>query len=230
MKNPKRSTANRNHSLYYEPFFTPEPGVSLPVLTEKGPLVRKYLDIAYRVFKQARESHSRILVACFTLTIPHDIELPDDIENNKAIVRFIRSVESKVSADIERKKSPHRCPVRYLIAREISNDGMPHFHVVILLNGHAYRTVGTFDYEKSNLFWIVTEAWASALKVSEVEAVGCVRIGGKHQKTPGVSYYYLTSRDHYQKFPEAFKRASYLCKLATKQFGKRYKGVLSSQK
>ncbi|MDW5376396.1 inovirus-type Gp2 protein [Halomonas sp. HP20-15] len=223
---PKRSTANSNHTLHWQPFFSPKAGIDLPVLTARGPLVVEYLHRTYEVFERALEVHSKVIVCCFTLTLPHGITLPEDIESNGPIVRFIASAKSKVRADLKRKGSPHKCPVRYVIAREMSGNGRTHYHVVLLVNGHVYRTVGTIDYEGINLFWMVAEAWASALRIELVEAVTRVKTGNRHSK---LSYYFLTRESGQANLDDAFRRASYLCKRDTKQFGDRYRGLLTSE-
>jgi len=223
---PKRSTANRNHTLHWQPRFSPVPGVTLPVLTARGPLIIDYLHRAYRVFEKAMQAHSRVIVCCFTLTLPLGITLPDDAHSNAAIGRFLRSVKSRVTADLYRKRSPHKSPVRYIVAREMSGSKRPHFHVILLLNGHAYKTVGTIGYEGSNLFGIVAKAWASALRVKPEEAVTRVKVGNRNSR---VGYYYLTPEDGYASLPDAFRRTSYLCKRDTKEFGDHYRGLLTSE-
>lgn len=226
MKPPsKLSTDNRNHTMYYENFYSPNSSISLPVLTARGPLVLEYLHRTYRVFNEAMQAHSRVFVCCFTLNLPGKVSLPNDVDTNEPIRRFLASVKSKISADRKRKKSPHKDSVRYTIARELSGLRKTHYHVFLFLNGHAYRTIGTLGYEGNNVFWMVVGAWASALGISEEDAVSSVKVGNYRSR---MSSYFLTPDDGYAALPDAFRRASYLCKRDTKTFGHGYRGLLTS--
>ncbi|MBW6390200.1 YagK/YfjJ domain-containing protein [Billgrantia antri] len=222
----KRSTENTNHTLHYAPTFEPEPGVSLPVLTEKGPLVTSYLDTLYRVVKDAMNDHGRVLLVRCDLYCPREMPLSDNAHTNEFADKFIASVKSKVKADMRRKKSPHKPAVRFVMAREYSTCNRPHYHLALLLNGHAYRALGTFDYNGDNLFWKIAEAWASAWNIPVEMAM--TRVYYRWGKR-GVSVYRLNPEDNYVNFPAAFQRCSYLCKAATKRFGNGSRGLLSSK-
>jgi hypothetical protein len=222
----KRSTDNTNHTLHYESIFEPEPGISLPVLTAKGPLVKIYLHALYRVLKNAMNDHGRVLIVRCELYFPREMPILDSADTNGVADKFIASLKSKVKADMRRKKSPHKPAVRYVMAREYSKYDRPHYHLALLLNGHAYRVLGTFDYNGDNLFWKVAEAWASALNIPvEMAKARVYYRWGKR----GVSVYRLNPEDNYIQMPAAFQHCSYLCKAATKRFGKGHRGLLSSK-
>ncbi|WP_193085965.1 YagK/YfjJ domain-containing protein [Halomonas sp. FME65] len=221
----KRSTDNTNHIHYYQPTYEPEQGISLPVSNGKGPLVKSYLDTTYRVFKNAMQDHGRVLVIRCELYLPRNRPLPDNVHTNEIIRKFVASFKSKVKADMYRKNSPHKPAVRYVIAREYSRYNRPHYHVALFLNGHAYYTLGTFDY-RNNLFWRIAEAWGSALEISTEEAKARVYYNWGNR---GVSFYRLNPEDDYMNLPAAFKHTSYLCKAATKRFGSGHRGLLASQ-
>lgn len=224
---PKRSKDNPNHLLHYHPEYTPIDGVVFPVMTEKGPLVANYLDQAYAVFRQGLQAHSKVLAVRFDLHLPQGATLPEDAETNRVVRRFLSSLQSKIDANLKRKGSPHRCPVRHIVARETGpKSGRVHFHVMLLLNGHAFRQLGVIETDEDNLFWLIVEAWASALRVDLVTAVDGVQCGFNR---PGVKHYYLDPVEDYDKLPKAFHRASYLCKATSKQFGQRHRGLMTSK-
>lgn len=226
MNQPKRSKDNRNHILHYDPEYTPCEGVIIPVMTEKGPLVRNYLDQAYGVFNHALQAHSRVLALRFDLHLPKKVSLPDDAESNQVIRRFLSSLQSRIDAHLKRKGNPHSCPVRHIVAREVGRkSGRVHFHVMLLLNGHAFRHVGAIETDEDNLFWRIVAAWTSALGIDLREAVDGVQFGFKR----GVVQYYLYREKDYDKLRMAFHRASYLCKAATKRFGQRHQGLMTSK-
>lgn len=227
MSHPKRSKDNRNHSLHYAPEYSPAEGVVYPVMTERGPLVSNYLDQAYAVFRKALEHHSRILAVRFDLHIPRGMSLPDHKESSQIIRRFLASIQSKIDANLKRKQSPHQCPLRYIVAREIGPlNGRVHFHVMLLVNGHAYRQLGTMEPYVSNLFNMIGEAWASGLGILLEDAINSVQ----YRFRPGVCQYYLDPLEDYDKLPKAFHRVSYLCKAQTKHFGQWQRGLMTSRK
>lgn len=224
----KRSQDNTNHRLHYHSEFTPpqERGLIFPVMTEQGPLVENYLEQAYNVFHKAMAAHSRVLAVRFDLHLPHGVALPEDAESNQVIRRFLASLSSKIRANLKRKESPHRCPVRHIVAREVGpRNKRVHFHVMLLLNGHAYRQLGTMASEAPNLFWMIAEAWASALKLDVADTVNSIQCGFER----GPVIYYLDPIEDYEKLPEAFRRVSYLCKAQTKHFGQHRHGLMTSR-
>jgi len=227
MKHLKRLKQNRNNILHYRPEYMPTEGVVMPAMTEKGPLILNYLDRAYQVFDHALKAHTKVLAVRFDLKIPRGITQPEDAKTNRVVRRFLASLQSKINANLKRKHSPHKCPVRYIVAREIGGKNQNvHYHLMLLLNGHAFRHIGTMDYEGDNVFWLIVDAWASALKVTSEEAVNGVQFGFRR----GVVQYYLDPTEDYDKLPKAFHRASYLCKAHTKQYGERHHGLMTSKK
>lgn len=228
LKRPKRLKQNRNHTLHYNQEYSPKENVTLPVLTQDGPVITSYLDRAFKVFDKALDAHSKVLVVRFDLKVPAQISLPENAGGNGVIRLFLDSLEAKIEANLHRKGSPHKCPVRYIIAREIGdkNQGL-HYHVMLLLNGHAFRHIGAIESEEDNPFWLIVGAWASALKTTDEEAVDGVQFGFNRK---GVRQYYLDPSLDYHLLPDAFRRSSYLCKAHTKHFGEGHHGLMTSRK
>lgn len=248
--NNKLLRSNSNLSLHYETNYSPEPGIILPVHVNKGPLIKEYLDQLFRVIVQSINDHKRVLACRFNLTLPHNCILPDDTYTNGPINRFHKSLKSKIEHDLRLKRSPHRCRVRYARAREISSNGMPHYHILLLLNLNVYNTPGTADYEGRNIFRIVTEAWANALHIPYEYAISVVNLSGsnlyrnywpecchndqhwqpaKNEEWRRYTHYYLEPRDNYNALPLLFERASYLCKAYSKQYGNHIRSFETSR-
>ena len=89
---------------------------------------------------------------------------------------------------------------------------------------------------------MVVEAWASALRIPDEEAIVRVHYDKKSSRSNinslspnfdpeigGVSFR-LEPRDNYAQLPLLFKRASYLCKAEGKQYGERYRAFETSRK
>lgn len=228
MMHTQRHSHNPNLHLHFEKYYCPEPGVQLPVMLHRGPLVSEYLDDLYRVIKQALTDHRRVLACRFDLTLPEHCPLPVDAYTNGPINRFFKSIKTKLQYERIKRNCPHRSPLRYVRVRELSQDGMPHYHVLLLLNLNAYNTPGSVTYEKGrNLFWMVAEAWASALQLPVADAVGRVHYArwkrdvenfNCKQELSG-SYFWLEPKDNYARLPHLFERASYMCKADGKSYG-----------
>lgn len=228
--------AQRHLTLVTSATYQPAPGIELPVLTQKGPLVKAYLDIVYRVIMNAIHDSKRVLACRFDLTLPHGVPLPQDGHTNGPIQRCMASLHAKINYDRQRRESPHRCRVRYVIAREHSQDGAPHFHLLLLFNLHAYHTPGTVDYDGRNLFNMLAEAWASALRVPLDTAKTCVQLSRGHATEHAAwqgdvySHYYLEPGNNYCALPALYFRASYLCKLYSKAYGEEHRSILYSHR
>ena len=78
LKRPKRLKQNRNHTLHYNQEYSPKENVTLPVLTQDGPVITSYLDRAFKVFDKALDAHSKVLVVRFDLKVPAQISLPEN--------------------------------------------------------------------------------------------------------------------------------------------------------
>lgn len=109
-------------------------------------------------------------------------------------------------------------------AREVGRGGRPHYHLLIQLNRDAYHVVGKLRSRRVNNISRI-EAWVSALGLSVEQMDGLVNIPENatywiYRSVPG---------DEVDERPELFCRASYLCKMATKSYGDRQRGVDTSR-
>ncbi|MGO3847440.1 inovirus Gp2 family protein [Pseudoalteromonas sp. KG3] len=181
------------------------------------PLVIPYLNAIEQVMHAACSVHKR------TFAVRIDLRLPAysntiDLGSNKAITRFIASLEAQIKADTKRKaregKNPHPCSIRYIWAREKNTAHRQHYHWVLLFNKDRYHCTGKVDIGNENLFTRITVAWASALSLPFHEVLQFVHL-------PKNAHYYLDANNTNFKadYSSLYKRASYLAKLNTKQYG-----------
>jgi hypothetical protein len=205
-----RHPDNSNLTLHYDNTFG-----ECPVMAEKGPFIREYLQTLHTTMLRALDDHPRTFAFRFDLRLPTDKPLPDDAYTNWVIYRFIESLKAKIWNDrataSQQYGRAHDTRVRYVWAREIGEGGRPHHHFLMLLNQDAYHRVGRFNSEQDNMFNRLQEAWASALELDVADVAGLVEI-------PKNGTFYLARGDE-QAFAHAFHRASYFCKVATKQYG-----------
>jgi hypothetical protein len=206
----QRLRTNTNLSLHFENYYQ-----GLPVMVQKGPLIREYLEMLYHTTQRALEEHARVFAVRFDLRLPDGKPLPEDAFTNRVIQRFIDSLKAKIKHARERSKqvhgSAHNTSVHYAWAREFGQTGKPHHHFVLLLNNDAYCTLGNFNLSSDNMYSRLHGAWASALGLSLVESYGLVHIPPNPQ--------YKLDRVNAVEIAKFFERASYLCKAATKVFG-----------
>ena len=145
--------------------------------------------------------------------------IPDDALSNRVISRFLESFKAKIEHNRdkarEQNKYAHDCRVRYVWARERSEAGRQHYHLLILLNRDAYYTIGRLQPQRPNMISRMQEAWASALKCEVEQVRGLVHIPSNAE--------YRVDREvrpgNVDYLPDLFHRASYLCKAATKRYG-----------
>lgn len=188
-------------------------------MTDKGPFVEEYLSCILRVIQRALSQYPRVMAFRVDLNLPRDIDPSEYADANKFISRFIASFSAKIEYHrrqlLEQKKDARDCRVRYAWAREVGGNGRPHYHLVFLLNLDAYHRPGQLKSTRRNLVARLQEAWASALQLSMDQVDGLVNI------TENATYriYRDVPEGKVDELPELFRRASYLCKAATKSYG-----------
>src|SRR5690606_5015111 len=99
----------------------------------------------------------------------------------------------------------------YVWAREYGlRSSKPHFHLLLLFNGHTFNTLGHFSNTQESLYNRIGESWGEALGIHVAE-------GSKFTHFPQTGQYLVDSRDLSQ-VTQVFRRASYLAKVASKGF------------
>ena len=187
----------------------------LPVNTNNGYMSNSYLTSVYRTIMAALSSHPRTLAIRVDLSFPKGA-LMGGVEINGAISRFIENLKYRIKkyngSVMPCGRIKHHSDVRYIWVREQSTSDLPHFHVVLLLNGDSFNTLGSFTSYSDNLFHRIREAWNSAL------GFGC-RSNENYIHVPENPCYRVNQE---QGLSELFYRVSYLCKVRTKHFSKHY--------
>ncbi|MDP5798607.1 inovirus-type Gp2 protein [Pseudomonas aeruginosa] len=207
----KRHQKNTNLLLHYDNTYQ-----DLPVMEDKGPFVSNHLSQLFTVMLSALVRHHRIYAIRFDLCLPADKSMhPSDALTNNIIKRFYASFKEKIKHDRKRaasiNKRAHNSDVLYAWARESASQDQQHYHGIIFLNHDAYNSLGTYELGRKNNYNRLLESWASALRIPVEKAVGLVNI------PPNATYRIDASDRESQKI--FFRRASYLCKATTKQYG-----------
>lgn len=202
-----RNPNNHNHKLH-----TGEAYQQYPTIIGYGALIENYLEALHFTLQRALAEHPRTLAVRFDLRYPQWMTAGQLDFSNEVIKGFFKSLKAIIKHD--RAGAAHRTSVRYVWAREVgfdSCDGRPHFHVLLLLNRDAYRTLGSFDSQEENLYKRIRAAWARALGLPDELGSGLAHI-------PENPVYKLDRGDD-QAYGDVFYRASYLCKQVTKDCG-----------
>jgi len=207
----QRHSSNSNLILHTDRLFH-----GYPVQVDQGPLIRNYLESVESVTDKALSQYRRVFAFRCDLRLPATIAELIELDSNALMNRFIASLKAKIqhNRDVASRRNgyAHPCIVRYVWAREVGEVcGHVHYHVVILLNADAFNCLGYFEVGRDNLFNRVMGAWASALGVNVAGCMGRVEF-------PRDSQFQLSRTDR-QALDAFFYRTSYLCKVATKQFG-----------
>lgn len=210
---------NPNHSYHYGTEY-----VGLPI-QDKGPFITEYLDRLYRTMHRALDQYREVFAFRFDLRLPANHPFNNSAYENELIDRFIESFKAKIkhNRQMARRGNPtaHDSVVRYVWAREVGQQGRPHYHLAILLNKDAFCAVGAYEPGRNNMFNRLHEAWASALGLPVSAVTGLVHF-------PDNASYFLR-RDDQGSIADFFYRASYMCKAATKAYGNGGHGFGSSR-
>lgn len=216
----KRFSQNTHLQLYNERTYR-----GLPVNLNHGPLIEEYLDALHDVVEAALRANRRVFAFRVDLHLPADCCDEHGLYDNNIVRRFIESLKAQIKHNrmLAKRERPTAAgtAVRYMWVREQRNSEHPHWHLVILLNFDAFRSIGQFRLGNDNMYSRVVKAWASALQLPVTEAEGLVHFPDK----PAYELY----RDDEASLQPFFHRASYLCKAETKRYGDRQRGFAYSR-
>ncbi|AOG22107.1 inovirus Gp2 family protein [Acidovorax sp. RAC01] len=218
--NQEQFSINKNHRLYFGNNYC-----QLPLLSANEPMVEEYLEALHRVIKCALEQYGRVFAFRVDLHLPLSHGIESCTIENSVLSRFLQSLKAKIAhgrmiAKLNGNQF-HDTKLRYFWVREVGVQGRPHFHLVILLNGHAYNWLGNYQSPAGNMANRVWEAWASALGMHVDDARSLVHF----PENPS----YILRRTDPDSFAAFFRRASYLCKARTKQYGAGHHGYGASR-
>lgn len=217
----KRHPANPNLHYWYDNTYR-----GLSVMQSHAPLIREYLEILYGTTMGALDDHGRVFAARFDLHFPSDCLFTEYDQTNKAISNFVKSLKAKIgwARGLAKRTNPyaHDTSVSWVWAREHGSrnercsDGRQHYHFVLLLNWDAYRSLGSFNSRRVNLFTHIQSAWAQAMRIGFDEAEGLV------YAAENAAYKLIRAGGEGDDLDAFFKRASYICKARSKVYGNGY--------
>jgi hypothetical protein len=203
---------------------------NLPVYAELSKLSGCYLSSIEQVLASTLKEHPRTFVIRIDLHFPQRVNCPDYPYNYEsgAITRFISSLKAKISHNQGKSaksgKRVHATSIKYIWAKEIYKSLSPHYHLALLVNADAYRSLGNMSYHGGNMINRIKQAWASALSIPEINSDGLVHI-------PDNPTYKLdiNASNFSQVYADVFYRLSYLAKLDTKDYGNHSRSFGCSQ-
>jgi hypothetical protein len=204
-----------NHHITYANKY-----LTLPLLQQPNGLYTVMLEKNLSVIEDAIRTYSKVFAFRCDFHLPNGYPFND----TNLITRFFASFKAIIRADYNAKKrkslsTVHFTEPKYIWTREVSSDGKPHYHVCILLNGNAYRSIGKFENERQNLYCRVIQAWESALNTNILNFDFCFNPTLVH--IPNNAEYFIQRNElgFDMKFRSLFKRLSYFAKVATKTKG-----------
>lgn len=210
LKVSKRVPEQSHLSRYAKPTFK-----GLALLNCPDGFVEEYLDRMCCTIQHALDSYSRVFAVRVDLLFPSNYYPIEQASfSNEYLQLFIKSLRNqlqKYRVDKERSEQRvHDVSFKYVWGREQADSDKPHFHLLLLFSGHAFRSLGSFSDECESLYNRIGFAWAEALKLYHHE-------GSKFVHFPVNAQYHLRPDDLAQ-LSELFRRASYLAKVSTKDF------------
>lgn len=201
---------NTNLHLFSEPAYQ---GYNIQV--KHGLMIKEHLEKTFNNIRKAVNQYGRVCMIRIDLHLPENYELLAT-HSNQLMSKFFASLKAKIkhSQAVSKKAGNrvHSTELRYLWCREVSQTGRVHYHVALLLNHNSYNSIGKFDLDSNNMYSRIHEAWGSALGVYSEDLQGLIHI-------PNNPTYCIWSSDE-KSFQDAFFRASYLCKVETKEYQK----------
>ena len=212
MNNP---VPRNNHRLIKSHFY-----MGYKIMQEKGPFIEAHLNRLIETIHQALEQYSKVFAFRMDLRFPYGMQTVSDEEASEALSRFLRYFKEAIESGLANKR--HKSKVRYCWCREVgARSGRLHYHLVILLNGNAYNSLGYYKSENRNLFSVICSCWARALRMDSSKVEETVHFPE--------NCFYLLNRSSETKTSDLVYRASYLCKEGTKCFGDRRRNFVASR-
>lgn len=212
---------SNNHHIYFDNEYD-----GLPVMGDRYPMIREYLEALRLVVRNSLEKYSRVFAFRFDLRLPIYLEANPEEQCNSVVSRFIDSLKAKIRHNrrcVAKEGSFfHDTVIRYFWAREVGDGGRVHYHFAVLLNGYAFNWLGLYHGFRGNLANRICEAWASALGAEMDITKPLVNF----PENPS----YMLRRNEPASVARFFYRASYLCKAQTKQYGHGHHGYGASKK
>ncbi|MBS9403710.1 inovirus Gp2 family protein [Halomonas sp. TRM85114] len=206
---------NPHLRLWFDPTYH-----DMRVQTSRGPLIENYLHTLRRVMNQARRANSRTFAIRIDLRFPAAMPVSSLHASNAAMNKYFTRLCWEL--DLIKLKYPH--DMRYVWVREQKNSDKPHYHVLLLFNGNALRSLGTLSayaeegdmeaYAGDNLYHRLVRAWEGVVGWPAEQMKGLVEVTEDTITEEIVTYHFY--RDDQATFEKLFYAASYMCKAHTK--------------
>lgn len=208
--------SKRISGQYHLNSYTQSAYKELPLLNLEGGFVGEYLERLRCTVFRVIQRHSKVFAVRVDLRFPNNY-FPGEQEvlSNTFLNSFIKHLRNNLRRYKAEKQQfgerVHSVDFEYVWAREYGPDSnKPHFHIILLFNGHAFNSLGHFSSDHESLFNRIGEAWGAALGMHVAE-------GSKLAHFPKDGQYLINSRD-WKQVAQVFCRASYLAKVKTKNF------------
>ena len=207
----KRVPGKYHLSLHTQPNYK-----GLPLTNCPNGFVGEYLDRLRCTITCSAQSYSKVFAVRVDLHFPqYYMPYGQEVFSNEYLHVFIKALRRRLQHHKIQKqqegKRVHHVGLEYVWAREYGpSSNKPHFHLLLLFNGHAFNSLGHFSNVHESLYNRIGESWGEALGVHVTE-------GSKFTHFPEIGQYMVDSRDPDQ-LAQVFCRASYLAKVATKNF------------
>ena len=176
-------------------------------------MIDQYLKRTEQVMHQAVNDNRRVTMIRFDLRFPYcwDLEI---YPYQLCISQFFRNLNYLLDRDSKGKGRSNK--LRYVWSKEFGDEnGRPHYHVAIMVNGDLYRPFAYYQPGMQSLAGMIALSWADALGLHGLEAFGLVYFPSRG----AMSF----SGNNYQSQAEVFRRLSYLSKARTKHYGDGYR-------
>lgn len=187
-----------------------------PVLQQPGGLIEQYLGRMSAIISKSLSRHGRVFACRVDLQYPQFYyTVGDCCFPNQYFHKFIKTLGRRL-VDYKSTKQElgirvHSVEFDYVWAREYGLDSdKPHYHVLLLFSGHTFNTLGRFSNVQESLYNRIGESWGEALGIHVTE-------GRKNVYFPENGQYEMDARNP-DGVAQVFHRASYLAKVASKNF------------
>lgn len=211
---------NSNHHVFNAAHYN-----GRSIMGNKYSMIGECLERLHDVVEKSLADYSKVFAFRFDLHFPGYVQADSAQSCNDVVSRFVESFKAKIRHNRQSLAGSggfyHDTKVRYLWVREVGERERVHYHFVVLLNGHAFNCLGSYLATEGNISSRICEAWASALGESVERAKPLVHF-------PISPAYYLRRSDP-ESVSEFFYRASYLCKVESKQYGHGHHGYGASR-
>lgn len=180
----------------------------------------RYLNGVDRTLNAAIAQHARLSVIRADLRFPAE---PTGRNDDTVISLFFEALKYRLDTLIQTKRANgltchNQTSLRYIWCREYGEaNGNRHYHVMLMLNKDVFRVLGCYlesAGEYPSLANLISQAWCSALKLPPQHFAQLV-----HFPDNPITRIERNSPQFNAQYEEVRKRAVYLAKSHTKQYG-----------